>query len=42
MWEYLAKAENLHYTFLQKTHEYLATNWACGISDEQELPFFEG
>ena len=41
MWEYLAKAENLHYTFLQKTHEYLATN-GVWYFDAQELPFFEG
>lgn len=41
MWEYLAKAENLHFAFLQKTHEYLTTN-GVWYFDEQELPFFEG
>lgn len=41
MWEYLAKAENLHYTFLQETHEYLVTN-GVWYFDAQELPFFEG
>jgi rubrerythrin len=41
IWSFLAKAENKHYTFIQKTHEYLATNGAWYF-DEQEKPFFEG
>lgn len=41
LWDYLAKAENLHYTFIQKTHEFLTTN-GVWYFDEKELPFFEG
>ena len=41
VWEYLATAEDQHYAFLQKTHEYLTTNGAWYF-DDQELPFFEG
>lgn len=41
IWSYLAMAENKHYTFIQKTHEYLATNGKWYF-DEQEKPFFEG
>lgn len=41
IWSYLAMAENKHYTFIQKTHEYLATNGKW-YYDEQEKPFFEG
>lgn len=41
MWSYLAKAEDMHYTFIQKTHEYLTTD-GVWFFDEQELPFFEG
>ena len=41
MWAFLAKAEDLHYTFIQKTHEYLTTN-GVWFFDERELPFFEG
>ncbi|MHB9033752.1 MAG: hypothetical protein ACYC6L_11985 [Anaerolineae bacterium] len=41
MWDYLAKAENKHYTFIQKTHEYLSTN-GVWFFDENEKPFFEG
>jgi hypothetical protein len=41
MWEFLAKAEDLHYKFLFDTHEYLATNGAWYF-DAQEFPFFEG
>lgn len=41
MWAQLAKAENNHYTFLQKSHEYLANN-GVWFFDENELPFFEG
>lgn len=41
MWEFLAKAEDAHYTFLQETHEYLTTN-GTWYFDEQEFPFFEG
>lgn len=39
MWEFLAKAENAHYTFLQETHEYLTTN-GVWYFDEQEFPIF--
>ena len=41
VWEFLAKAEDQHYTFLQETHEYLA-NEGKWYFDERELPFFEG
>ncbi len=41
LWAYLAKAENLHYTFIQKTHEFLTTN-GVWYFDDKELPFFEG
>jgi len=41
MWLYLAKAENKHYTFLQQSHEYLATNGVWHF-DDLEKPFFEG
>jgi len=41
MWEFLAKAENAHYIFLQETHEYLTTN-GTWYFDEKEFPFFEG
>jgi rubrerythrin len=41
LWEYLAKAEDKHYTFLQETYEYLA-NDGVWYFDDQELPFFEG
>ncbi|MFO7918278.1 MAG: ferritin family protein [Anaerolineae bacterium] len=41
VWEFLAQAEDHHYTFLQKTHEFLA-NDGKWYFDDQELPFFEG
>jgi rubrerythrin len=41
IWAHLAAAENKHYTFIQKTHEYLTTNGAWYF-DDQEKPFFEG
>lgn len=41
LWEWLARAEDLHYTFIQKTHEFLTTN-GVWYFDEKELPFFEG
>jgi len=41
MWEFLAKAEDLHYAFLDKTLEFLKTN-GTWYFDERELPFFEG
>ena len=41
IWEWLAKAENAHFTYLQETHDYLVTNGAWYF-DDQELPFFEG
>ncbi len=41
MWQFLAKAENQHFTFLQETLEYLTTN-GVWYFDDQELPFFEG
>jgi hypothetical protein len=41
IWSYLAMAENKHYTFIQKTHEYLNTNGKWYF-DDQEKPFFEG
>lgn len=39
MWEYLATAEDQHFTFLQKTHEYLSTN-GVWYFDDQEFPIF--
>ncbi len=39
MWEFLAKAENLHFAFLQETYEYLTTN-GVWYFDEQEFPIF--
>lgn len=41
MWEMLAKAEDMHFAFLQETLEYLQTN-GVWYFDENELPFFEG
>lgn len=41
MWEMLAKAEDQHYAFLQKTLDYLSTE-GVWYFDDQELPFFEG
>lgn len=39
MWDYLAKAEDQHFAFLQKTYEYLSTN-GVWYFDDQELPIF--
>lgn len=41
LWEYLAKAEDKHYAFLQETYDYLINN-GVWFFDERELPFFEG
>jgi len=41
MWEYLARAEDQHYAFLDRTQEYLTTKGAWYF-DDQELPSFEG
>jgi len=41
VFRFLADAENAHYAFLQKTHEYLTTQ-GTWYFDEQEFPFFEG
>jgi len=41
MWQSLAKSEDSHYAFLQKTHEFLESN-GVWYFDEEELPFFEG
>lgn len=41
VWEFLAKAEDKHYAFLQDTYDYLASN-GVWYFDDQELPFFEG
>ncbi len=41
MFEFLAKQENSHYLFLQKTLDYL-TNQGAWYFDDQEFPFFEG
>lgn len=40
-YEFLAKQENSHYVFLQKTLDYL-TNQGAWYFDDQEFPFFEG
>ncbi len=39
MWDYLAQAEDQHFTFLQKTYEYLSTN-GVWYFDDQEFPIF--
>ena len=41
VWEWLAKAENDHYAFLQKTYDYMRTN-GVWYFDDLEKPFFEG
>ena len=41
IWEWLAKAEDMHFKFIQETHEYLVSNGKWYF-DDQELPFFEG
>jgi len=39
LWEWLAKAENGHYTYLQKTLDFLTTN-GTWYFDDKELPIF--
>ncbi|MHB1294184.1 MAG: ferritin-like domain-containing protein [Anaerolineae bacterium] len=39
VWDYLAKAEDGHYTFLQKSHEYLV-NEGKWFFDDREFPIF--
>jgi rubrerythrin len=39
LWEWLAKAENGHYTYLQKTLDFLTTN-GTWYFDDKELPMF--
>ena len=41
VYAFLAKMENSHYVFLQKTHDYL-TNEGAWYFDEQEFPMFDG
>ena len=41
VFRFLADAENKHYAFIEKTHEYLTTKGSWYF-DEQETPFFEG
>lgn len=41
VWQWLAKAEDAHYAFLQKTYDYVRTN-GVWYFDDQEKPFFEG
>lgn len=41
LFEFLARQENSHYAFLQKTHEYLTTE-GTWYFDEHEFPMFEG
>jgi rubrerythrin len=41
VWEFLARAENSHYVFLEESHSYLV-NEGVWYFDERELPFFEG
>jgi len=41
IWEFLAKAENDHFSFIQDTYEYLTTD-GVWYFDDQEFPFFEG
>jgi rubrerythrin len=41
VFDFLAKQENSHYAFLQKTYDYLTTEGAWYF-DEQEFPMFDG
>jgi len=41
VFEFLAKQENSHYVFLQKTYDYLTSKGAWYF-DEQEFPMFDG
>jgi len=41
VYAFLAKQENNHYVFLQKTYDYL-TNQGTWYFDEQEFPMFDG
>jgi rubrerythrin len=41
LFDFLARQENGHYVFLQKTHEYLTPEGAW-FFDEREFPMFEG
>jgi len=41
VFDFLAKQENSHYAFLQKTYEYLTTEGAWYF-DEEEFPMFDG
>ena len=41
LFDFLAKQENEHYAFLQKTYDYLITEGAWYF-DEQEFPMFDG
>jgi len=41
VYTFLAKQENNHYVFLQKTYDYL-TNEGAWYFDEQEFPMFDG
>ncbi len=41
VFRFLAKLENEHFVFLQKTHDYL-TNKGIWYFDEQEFPMFDG
>jgi rubrerythrin len=41
VFEFLAKQENAHFVFLQKTLDYL-TNQGAWYFDDQEFPFFDG
>ena len=41
LFQFLAKQENMHYVFLQKTYDYLTTEGAWYF-DEQEFPMFDG
>ncbi|MFH1084384.1 MAG: ferritin family protein [Chloroflexota bacterium] len=40
-WEWLARAEDKHFAFLQETKDFLVSN-GLWFFDERELPFFEG
>jgi rubrerythrin len=41
VYQFLAKQENSHYVFLQKTYDYLASEGAWYF-DEEEFPMFDG
>jgi rubrerythrin len=41
LWNYLAQAEDAHYSYLQTSYDYLVSN-GVWYFDDRERPFFEG